>query len=131
MPVINSPALPAQTQGGGDSTTLVGVYESADGSGTGVTRVVIEPPPGYTTVTGAGTDNVTFTVRQRRANATVATIGTLTLASGTNLVAETPVVVPISTAVNLQPDDAVDVVMHQNGAGLAVGAGLVVTVDIA
>lgn len=130
MPVLTSAALPAQTAGGGDSTTLVGVFEATDASGVSVSRVEIEPPPGYSTVTGIATNNATFTVRQVRAGASVATIGTLTLGVGTNLVAETPVNVPITTTVTFQPDDAVDVVMHQNGTGIAIGAGLVVVVDI-
>lgn len=130
MPVYESPALPAQTAGGGDSTTEVSTVELTDSSGLGVSRIVISPPPGYSTVTGVATNNVTFTVRQVRAGTPVVTIGTLTLNSGTNLVAETPVAVPVSAQPALQPDDVIDVVMHQNGTGLAVGAGLFVIVDV-
>ena len=130
MPVYDSLALPAQAAAGADATTLVATVEAADASGWGVTRMEITPPSGYTTVTGQATNNVTFSVRQVRAGAVQATIGSLTLAAGTNLVAETPVNVPVSTQVTLQQDDVLDVLMHQNGTGLAVGAGLIVTVDV-
>jgi hypothetical protein len=91
---------------------------------------VITPPPGYSTVTGVATNNATFNVRQVRAGSSVGTFASLTLNSGTNLVAESPVVVPVTAPPTLQSGDVFDVVMHQNGTGLAVGAGLFVTVDV-
>lgn len=127
---FRSPALPAQTAGGSTSTTYVGTFEPADATGLGVSRVVITPPAGYTTVTGVATNNVTFNVRQLRAGSAVSTFASLTLNSGTNLVAETPVSVPISSQPALQPDDEFDVQMVQNGTGLAVGAGLFISIEV-
>lgn len=130
MPVLRSPALPAQTAGGADSTSFVDVFQSVDASGTGVNRAVVVAPPGYTTVTGVATNNATISIRQVRAGTPVATFAALTLNAGTNLVAETPVSIPITTPVNLAPDDVLDVVLHQNGTGLAINAGLFVIVNV-
>lgn len=131
MPVIQN-ALPAQTAAGADSTTAIGVFEATDGSGTGVTRVELVPPPGFTTVTGIATNNAQFTFRLVRAGSVVqANVAQLALTAGNNLVAETPINVPISNAVNVQPDDTFDCVMHQNGTGLAIGAGVLAVIDIA
>lgn len=131
MPILESLALPAQAAAGADANVLVGPFEASDSSGVGVSRVVVTPPAGFTTVTGVATNNVTINVRQLRAGAVVATFASLTLNAGTNLVAETPVNIPVTnTNINLQPDDVIDAVLHQNGTGLAVGAGLVVAVDI-
>lgn len=130
MPALRSPALPAQTAGAADVTTLLGTVEPTDGSGLGVTRVEISPPAGYVTVTGVATNNVTFTVRQLRAGAFVTNVAVLTLGAGTNLVAETPVNVPVTGTPTLQQDDVLDVLMHQNGTGLSVGAGLFVDLVI-
>ncbi|HET9689689.1 MAG TPA: hypothetical protein VFP61_00945 [Acidimicrobiales bacterium] len=44
--------------------------------------------------------------------------------------AEQAVTVPVTSQVNLAPGDVIDPVLHQNGSGPAVGAGLVVTVDV-
>lgn len=128
--LYDSPALPAQSAAGGDATTYVGTVEPSDASGYGVAAVVITPPPGYSTVTGVATNNVTFNFRQVRAGSSVGTFATITLNSGTNLVAETPLAVPITAPPVLQVGDVIDVVMHQNGSGIAVGAGLFVTVDV-
>jgi hypothetical protein len=130
MPLLESPALAAQTAGGGDAVTIIGTYELSDGSGVGVSRVVITPPSGYTTVTGVATNNATFSVRQVRAGSVVSTFASVTLASGTNLVAETPISVPVTSQPSFQQDDVIDVLAHQNGSGLAFGAGLFVEVDI-
>lgn len=73
---------------------------------------------------------VTINVRQLRAGAVVSTFASLTLAVGTNLVAEVPAVIPIIGTPNFQQDDVIDVVLHQNGTGLAINAGLFVVVDI-
>lgn len=128
MPILDSPALPSQSAAAGDSTTYIGTYVHDDGAGAGLQSVVITPPPGYTTVTGVATNNATFNVRQVRAGSSLGTVATLTLNSGTNLVAETPVAVPITNSLALQDNDVFDVVMHQNGSGLLVNAGLFVTV---
>lgn len=131
MPILRSPALPAQIAAAADSVTLADTFELSDASGVGVSRVVVVPSAGYVTVTGtAGPNNATINVRQLRAGAVVSTFASLTLAVGTNLVAETPVVIPITGTPNFQQDDVIDVVLHQNGTGLAIGAGLFVVVDI-
>jgi len=118
-------ALPAQALAGADVATVIGSFEAQDGSGSGVTRVEVIPPAGYATVTGtAAPNNAQINFRQLRSGAVVATFASLVLAAGTNLVAETPVNVPITSPVNLSADDVMDVVLHQNGTGLAVGAGL-------
>ena len=130
MPILESLAFPAQAAAGADANVLVGPFEASDSSGVGVSRVEVTPPAGFATVTGVATNNATINVRQLRAGSVVATFASLTLNAGTNLVAETPVNVPVTASINLQPDDVIDSVLHQNGTGIAVGAGLVVTVDI-
>lgn len=131
MPILESLAFPAQAAAGADANVLVGTFESSDSSGVGVTRVEVTPPAGFTTVTGVATNNATINVRQLRAGSVVSTFASLTLNAGTNLVAEVPVNIPVTNPnVSLQPDDVIDAVLHQNGTGLAVGAGLVVTVDV-
>lgn len=130
MPVYDSVALPAQAAAGADVNVLVATVESSDASGWGVSRVVVTPPAGFTTVTGQATNNATINVRQLRGGAVQSTFASLTLNAGTNLVAETPVQIPVTSQPTLQQDDVIDAVLHQNGTGLAVGAGLVVEVDI-
>lgn len=109
MPLYESPALPAQSAAGADANVIVGTIEQSDGAGYGVTRVVITPPSGYTTVTGIATNNVTFNVRQVRAGSLVATFATVTLNVGTNLTAEVPLVVPVTAPPTLVQDDVIDV----------------------
>lgn len=133
--VLESFALPAQTAGGATSTTLVGQVTTTEGSDNFLTRAQIVPPAGYATVTGVATNNATFTLRQLRAGSVlVANLATVTLASGTNLVAETPVSFTINATAaqqsGLQEGDVIDVTMVQNGTGLAVGAGLLVIVEL-
>lgn len=123
-------ALPAQTAAGATSVTTIAAVVVEDGNGLGVTAINLIPPAAYTTVTGVATNNATFNVRQFRAGASLGTIGTITLASGTNLVAETPLAVPITNAFATQPSDVFDVQMVQNGTGLAVGAGVLVEVAV-
>ena len=131
MPVLRSPALPAQTAAAADVIALGDMFEISDGSGVGVSRVEVVAPAGYATVTGtAAPNNAQISVRQLRAGAVVSTFATLVLAAGTNLVAETPVNMPITGAPLLQQDDVIDVLLHQNGTGLAIGAGLYVIVDV-
>ena len=129
--IYDSTPLPAQVAAAADLTTLVGMFELSDGEGLGVSRVVVTPPPGYVTVTGVATNNATINVRQLRAGAVVSTFATLTLNAGTNLVAETPVSIPVTGSPTIQQDDVFDAVLHQNGTGLAVGAGLLIEVNIA
>lgn len=131
MPILESLAFPAQAAAGADANVLVGTFEVSDASGQGVTRAEVTPPAGFTTVTGVATNNATINVRQLRAGSVVSTFASLTLNAGTNLAAEAPVNIPVTANISLQPDDVIDAVLHQNGTGIAVGAGLVVTVDIA
>lgn len=131
MPILASAPLPAQAAAGATATTIVETFELSDSSGVGVTRVEVTPPPGYTTVTGtAAPNNATLNVRQLRAGAVVSTFASVTFAVGTNLVAETALVVPVTGSPNLQQDDVIDCQLVQNGTGLAIGAGLMVEVDV-
>lgn len=123
--------LPAQTAGGATSTTVIGAHAASGVSGGNLARVVVVPPAGYTTVTGVATDNFTLTVRQLRAGVVVtASVASLTAVSGVNFVAETPVVVPLVGSAFARLDDVFDAQLVQNGAGLAVNIGLIVSVDI-
>jgi hypothetical protein len=125
-------ALPAQSAGGATVATVVGEVSGSGGTDNFVTRMSLTLAAGASTVTGAATNNVTFSFRQIRAGSVVQTLGSVTLASGTNLVAETPLVVAVSGAAStMQAGDLVDVQMVQNGTGLAVPAGVVASVDIA
>jgi hypothetical protein len=127
---LQSQALPAQTAAGATSTTYLGTYDVGEGQGSGIIAIRITAPAGYTTVTGtAAPNNATFNVRQMRANVAVATIASLTLAVGVNLVAETPLVIPLIAGVTMQAGDTLDVQMVQNGTGLAIGAGLFIEAD--
>ncbi len=122
-------ALPAQALAGADAITIIGAYENQDGSGSGVSRAEVIPPAGYATVTGtAAPNNAQINFRQLRGGAVVSTFASLVLSAGTNLVAETPINVPITTPVAMSADDVIDVVLHQNGTGLAIGAGLIAEV---
>ncbi len=124
--------LPAQTAGGATSTTVVGEFTPDDATGRGVTRVSITSP---STVTGAATNNFTVNVRQLRAGSSVGTVATFTAASGSNLAAEVPSVLlntnaTPGTGVALLDGDVLDVQLVQNGTGLEVPAGIVVTVSV-
>lgn len=131
MPVYESTPFAAQSAAGADINVIVGTIEAQDASGYGVTNVVVTPPSGFTTVTGQATNNVTLNVRQLRAGSVVTTFASVTTASGTNLVAETPLNVPVTNAaVALQANDVIDAVLHQNGTGQAIGAGLLVSVNV-
>lgn len=136
MPTYRA-ALPAQTAGGATATTYIGTHSVTPyTTGGTVTRCVVTPPAGYTTVTGIATNNYTLTVRQLRAGSVVtASVATITAVAGVNLVAETPLVIPLVTSAAApstfaQLDDVFDAQLVQNGAGLAVGVGLVVSVDV-
>ncbi len=126
----HSAVLPAQTAGGALSTTFAGLVETTDDTGNTITGVTLVAPAGYTTVTGVATNNVTFNVRVLRAGTSLGTVASLTLASGTNLVAETPVTVPITGSIATQRGDVLDVQMQQNGTGLAVAAGVICQVEL-
>lgn len=116
-----SAILPAQAAAGADIAVPLGVFIRDDGSGYGVTGVNVTA---NVAVTGAATNNYALTVRQMRAGVLVQNIATVTFASGTNLAVETPSPLTV-TATSLQKGDLVDVLMHQNGTGIAVAVGTV------
>ncbi|MBH0775025.1 hypothetical protein [Nocardia bovistercoris] len=128
--MIYTAVLPAQAAAGADVTALAGVYAPVFYSGDTVTDIEIVAPPAYSTVTGATTNNVTISVRQVRAGAVIQTFGSVTTTSGVNLVAEVPISAPITAQPVFLPGDVIDVHMHQNGAGQAIGAGLWVCVYV-
>ncbi len=123
-------ALPAQTAAGATSTTYVGTVETTNGDVTNVVTVTLTAPAGFTTVTGVATNNVTFNVRQLRAGVSLGTVASVQLVAGTNLVAETPINVPMTAPLAVRGYDVFDVQMVQNGTGLAVGAGVSAQVQI-
>jgi len=128
--------LPAQTAAGADSTTEVGQISTVQGTDNYLARCEFIPPPGFTTVTGQATNNFTGTLRQLRAGAVlVANVATITTALNTNLAAETPLAMTINATqaqqANFQQGDVLDLLMHQNGTGQAIGAGVVVEVELA
>jgi hypothetical protein len=123
-------ALPAQTAGGATSTTFIGTVETTDDDGSTLVAVNLTPPAGYTTVTGVATNNVTFNVRQLRAGSSLGTVASVQLVSGKNLVAETPLNVPLTTPLAVLRGDVFDIQMVQNGTGLAVGAGVFAQVEV-
>ncbi len=122
--------LPSQAAAGATSTTVIGTAEATDDLSNELSAVVLTPPAGFTTVTGVATNNVTFNVRQLRAGTPLGTVASVTLATGTNLVAETPLEVPITTPFAVEAGDVFDVQMVQNGTGLAVGAGVLAQVEL-
>jgi len=123
-------ALPAQTAAGATSTTLVGTVETTDDQGDTLVAVTLTPPAGFSTVTGVATNNATFNVRQLRAGTSLGTVASLQLVVGKNLVAETPVNVPLTTPLGVQRGDVFDVQMVQNGSGIAVGIGVQAQVEV-
>ncbi|MBF6449028.1 MULTISPECIES: hypothetical protein [Nocardia] len=128
--MIYSTTLPAQAAGASDVTALAGAYSPAFYSGDTVTDIEIVAPTGYPTIVGSAADNVTITLRQLRAGAVVTTFGSLTTAAGITLSPETPVSIPITTQPILLAGDVIDARVHQNGAGQAIAAGLLVSVYI-
>jgi hypothetical protein len=113
--------LPAQAAAGATVETIVAIVPSQfDETNWTLVRTSLVSP---SLVTGAATNNVTYNVRQYRAGALVASVNpvaTLTLASGTNLAADTEVVVPLAVAQTpCQASDVFTVQMVQSGTGLA------------
>jgi hypothetical protein len=123
-------ALPAQSAAGADSTTLIDAVAGIEDLNGQVVGIVLTPPNGFSTVTGVVTNNATITVRQLRAGVFVQNLGAVTLGSGTNLVAETPLTVPVTSSGPILPNDVLDVLMHQNGTGIAIGAGVKAEVQL-
>lgn len=120
--------LPAQAAAAADVTTvLTAVQRTESDLNYLVSEVEVLSP---TAVTGVATNNFTLSVRQLRAGSVVSTFASVTFGAGTNLAAETPLVVPVSTPPAFQQDDVIDVLLHQNGTGLAVPAGLVVELQL-
>lgn len=128
--MIYTVTLPAQAAAGADAVVVAGVYSQAFYSGDTVTDIQLVAPAGYPTVNGAATNNVTVRVRQLQGGVAVATLGTLTLGTGTTLSAEQSLTIPVGTQPILQPGDVLDVVLHQNGSGQALAAGLMVSIFI-
>ncbi|WP_405166720.1 hypothetical protein OG203_17440 [Nocardia sp. NBC_01499] len=128
--MIYSATLPAQAAGGADTTTLAGIYSPAFYSGDTVTDVQLVAPPGYATVTGAATNNATISVRQLRNGVVVQTFARLTLAQGIVLAAAMPVTIPLAAQPVLRAGDVLDVQLHQNGTGQAIGPGLFLSIFV-
>ncbi|PKV78896.1 hypothetical protein [Nocardia fluminea] len=128
--MIYSATLPAQAAGEADTTTLAGVYSAAFYSGDTVTDVQLVAPPGYVTLTGRATNNVTLSVRQLRDGAVLQAFASLTLAEGLSLAAEIPVTVPLTSQPVLRARDVLDVQLHQNGTGQAIASGLQLSVFV-
>ena len=120
--------LPAQTAGGATSVTILDDVPSTFTQPSFIVGKLTLTSPSL--VTGVATNNATFNFRQMRAGSSVATIGTLTLGSGTNLAAETETNVPVSGTPSLLDGDTIDVQMVQNGTGLAIPAGVVARAEL-
>jgi hypothetical protein len=125
--------LPAQTAAGATSVTEAGLETALDDDNFQVNRVELFAPSGYSTVTHHATNNVTFNVQRVRAAGTPVVLASFT-GTATDLVAETAVPVPLTgTAAQLadhQRDDNYEVQMVQNASGVAVGAGLIIQIEL-
>ena len=128
--MIYTATLPAQAAAGADAVTVAGAYKPSFYSGDTVTDVCVVAPAGFSTVTGAAANNVTLSVRQLRGGVLQQSFASVTLTAGTSLVAKIPVNLVISDQPVLLADDVIEVLMHQNGSGVAVGAGLIVQVYV-
>jgi hypothetical protein len=118
--------LPAQTAGGADAVTVLGAASEVGGTDGQVVSAAVIAPPGVT-ITGQATNNATISVRQMRGGVAIATVATLTTANGVSILPEQPTAMAITPAM-LQKGDVLDVLMHQNAAGQAIAAGLIVDV---
>jgi hypothetical protein len=92
-----------------------------------ISRMSVTAP---TLVTGNNTNSGTLNVRQMRAGAQVAVVGTLALVTGVNLAAETPVQIPTTGTPDLLAGDVLEVQYVQIGTGLALPAGTEVKAEI-
>ncbi|MFC3963509.1 hypothetical protein [Nocardia jiangsuensis] len=128
--MILTTTLPAQAAGAAAVTTLAGVYSPSFYSGDTVTDVQVLAPYGFPSVAGQATDNVTISVRLLRDGVPVQTFAALTVGTGITVTAATPVPVPIIAQPTLLPSDVLDVRLQQNGAGQAIGPGLIVSVFV-
>jgi hypothetical protein len=118
----------AQSAGAADVVTVAGAVSEVGGTDGQVQRASVTAPAG-TTVTGAATNNATISVRVVRAGSVLATVATVTLASGVNISAEQPLALAVTPGTPLQKGDVLDVLYHQNASGLALPAGLVVDIE--
>jgi hypothetical protein len=124
-------ALPAQTAAGADSTTRIGVVPYKFGEPNyDVEKVTLMPNQA---LTGDATNNATITVQRNRAGTTT-TIATLTTTA--SWVNATPIDIAVAAAFSppgqaLQAGDIVQVLLHQNGTGVAITAGAFVLVELA
>jgi hypothetical protein len=124
--------LPAQAAAGATAVTTIGIVSTTTGTDNVLSRVVLTPPNGYSTSTHHATNNVTFNINRVRAAAStpVAVLTTTTV----DLVAETPVAVPLTgTAAqlsSLQQDDMFECQMVQNASGVTVGANILCEVEL-
>ncbi|MFC9994576.1 hypothetical protein [Nocardia sp. NPDC127526] len=128
--MIYSATLPAQSMGTADVTVLAGVYSPSFYSGDTVTDVKLVAPHGFPVVTGATPNNATISVRQLRNGVPIQTIASLTVTTGVSLSPAMPVTIPIVQQPTLLAGDVLDVQMHQNGSGLAIGSGLLLSVFV-
>lgn len=128
--MIFTATLPAQAAGAADVSALAGVYAPTFYSGDTVTDIELVAPPGYPTVSGAETDNVTVAVRQLRNGAALMTFASFTVGEGITLAPTVPVSIPIIAQPTLLVGDVIEVQLHQNGAGQEIEAGLNVSVFV-
>jgi len=127
--------LPAVAASGSSATTILGAVPSKEAEGAIVLSKMSLTSP--STVTGQATNYCTFTFRQLRAGASVATLGTFVMSAASVVLTaevETDVTIINATpqfAVSMAPGDVIDVVISQTASGLAVPAGVVAKVELA
>lgn len=110
--------LPAQAPAGAAIEIVIGAIPSQESEQNfSVSRLSIAAAAA---LNGVATNNVTFTFKAYTAGVG-RTLGTLTLAAGTNLAADTENVVAV-TAAAVAAGDVITLLMTQNGTGLAVAA---------
>ena len=128
--VVKQAVLPAQGAAGATSVTILCEVPSAFVQPNYAPQRLSVISPSL--VTGAATNFATINIRQMRAGAAVATIGTLALSASTvTLPAEVPVSIPITGSPVLLDADVIDVQLVQSGTGLVLPAGIVASVEMA
>jgi len=126
--VVIEEGLQNQAAGGAMQETVIdSVPGSFSESAYQIAKLALVSPA---TMTGVATNNVTFNFRQYRGGVLLQTVGTVTLAAGTNLAAMTEVAVPITGGTAAQVGDVFTVQTVQNGTGLAVPLGVMVKVEM-
>jgi hypothetical protein len=112
----------------GTTVQEIGEVPTREAEGTfNVERIEITAP---SAVTGNGTNSTTINVRQMRAGAAIATLGSLALVAGVNLVAEVPTALALTGAPTVLAGDVIDAQFVQIGTGLALPAGTNIAVEI-